>query len=473
LRQTKRLAEYSRKRRRHNVQDSENRLANLFRRFDNIAAALESYSNISETMTEGGRVLKDQASLLLQEARQALTSRWLRLEPLEPSKREELRRGMCSDFAAVLVELSAALLPALDGTRSNGVPIELEPVLKRLAERASGGTGGRVVLYASAHLNYSIEKHNDPLTALAPLGISSSVPGGGAGEPFLFLRIPRIERDSGTLHTVIVGHELGHLRDWTHRLSDMAPPILLPPDWVDPTGSIKIDHIADWNRFKTVALAWAGEIVADIVAAMMFGPASLQALSELVGTLGLWAVDSASHPGTDRRTAIILETLIAAGFSGVPELTDLLDHFAAEAADALNRPVQIDGSAFPHADQAAWELVQDKLPIITSACGAAVQVDERFGATEWPQVIKARDCLAAGKPTGERLDQNGIPVPESDAVILNAAYLLRSGTLGELGSVLGLDANQPAEVSMTSAVLDGLVLKSFEVAEHRRITPWQ
>jgi hypothetical protein len=53
------------------VQDSENRLTSLYRRFDNIAAALDSYSNVSETMTEGGRVLKEQASLLLHEARRA------------------------------------------------------------------------------------------------------------------------------------------------------------------------------------------------------------------------------------------------------------------------------------------------------------------------------------------------------------------------------------------------------------------
>ena len=63
------------------MQDSENRLTSLYRRFDNIAAALDSYSNVSETMTEGGRVLKEQASLLLHEARRALRSRWDRLDP--------------------------------------------------------------------------------------------------------------------------------------------------------------------------------------------------------------------------------------------------------------------------------------------------------------------------------------------------------------------------------------------------------
>lgn len=456
------------------MQDSENRLASLYRRFDNIAAALDAYSNVSETMTEGGRVLKDQASLLLREARQALNYRWQRLSPLDESKREALRRGVCTDFAAVLMELSAALLPALDGTRSNGVPIELEPVLTRLADRASASTGGRVVLYASAQLNYSIEKHSDPLTALAPAGSGPTAAGGTApGDPFLFLRIPRIERDSGTLHTVIAGHELGHLRDWTHNLSALTPPIILPSDWLDTSGSIKIEHLGNWHRFKNVAIAWAGEIVADIIAATMFGPASLLALSELVGTLGLWAVDSVTHPGTDRRAAIILDILSDAGFSTLPQLDALLQHFTTETAGALARSVQIDGSAFPQADQAAWELVMNKLPTLKSSCNGAIQTDERFGSNDWVHVEKASNNLSAGHPCGEYIDANGAPIPQTDAVILNAAYLLRSQALSGLDSVLGLDAGDPVEASQASAVLDGLVLKSFEVAEHRRRTPWQ
>lgn len=382
---------------------------------------------------------------------------------------------MCNDFAAVLQELSAALLPALDGTRSNGVPIELEPVLARLADRASAGTGGRVVLYASAHLNYSIEQHRDPLAALSPRGADQSGPGSRAsGEPFLFLRIPRVERDSGTLHTVIAGHELGHLRDWTHNLTELAPPILLPGHWLDEaTGSIKMDYADHWERFNNVALSWAREIVADLVAATVMGPASLLALSELVGTLGLWAVDSATHPGADRRAAIILDSLDHAGFSTAPDLATMRAHFRMETDGALARPAQIDGSAFPEADQAAWSVVMDKLPSLRAACDAAIHADERFSAQDWARVSQARDCLAAGKPCGEFLDGGAIPTAQSDAVILNAAYLLRSHSLGDLGAVLGLDSADPAEASLASAVLDGLVLKSFEVAEHRRRTPWR
>lgn len=455
------------------MQASEARLASLYRRFDNIDAVLDGYRSAPYTMTEGGRVLKDQASRLLAEARQALRYRWKRLEPLEESSRESLRRTMCDDFAAVLIELSATLLPALEGTRSNGVPIELEPVLTRLVGQASGGSGGRVVLYASEHLNYSIERHRDPMTVLA----KELSPGSGkpepTGDPFLFLRIPRIERDTGTLHTVIMGHELGHLRDWTHGLSQLLPPISVPANWLDEVGSIKIDYLGEFQRFKYVAAAWAGEIVADIVAAVMFGPASLQALSELVGTLGLWTADSATHPGTDRRAAIIHRLLLQSEFGDIPEISYLLDHFETESTTAIDRPVQVDGSPYPEADQAAWELLKGKLAALQKACERVIDMNERFTAADWALVEAGELKLSMGQPCGERIDETGQPVAESDAVILNAAYLHRLKSSRGLGGVLGLDTLDPVQASLVGAVLDGLVLKSFEVAEFRRRTAWE
>lgn len=455
------------------MQHAEARLASLFRRFDNIESVLDGYSNVSHTMTEGGRVLKDQAVQLLAEARRSLIYRWSRLEPLADDEREVLRRTLCSDFAAVLVELSATLLPALDGTRSNGVPIELEPVLARLASRASVGAGARIVLYASEQLNYSIERHDDPLTSLAPrMASPPNASAAPAGEPFLFLRIPRIERDSGTLHAVIAGHELGHLRDWNHHLSDIKPPIMVPSEWLDQTNSIKLEKLDDWARFQSVAMRWSAEIVADIVAALTFGPASLQALSELVGTLGGWGIDAESHPGTDRRAALILDLLSREGFAQVGDVGGLMSHFAAETSAALARPVDIDGSPFPDADRAAWGLVHMKLPELEAACRAAIEDDELFDASDWPLVSEAMRRFTLGQPSGEYFDQSGDLVPQRDAVILNAAYAVRTTSLDVLGSILGLDVRDPSDVSSASAVLDGLVLKSFEVAEFRRRTPW-
>lgn len=295
----------------------------------------------------------------------------------------------------------------------------------------------------------------------------------GSGKPFWFLRIPRIERDSGTLHTVIAGHELGHLRDWTYGLRRLPPPISVPNQWLDPAGSIQIQYLPALQRFASVASAWAGEIVADVVAGFMFGPASLQALSELVGTLGMWAVDSATHPGTDRRAAIIVDLLSQAGFAAVPDVAVLLNHFTTETGGALTRPVDIDRSPYPESDQAAWELLMTKLPALVAVCDNAIQTDERFVTADWTFVTDAERRLSAGQPCGERFDSTGNPVPESDAVILNAAYLVKSKTLADLGSVLGLDTGDPPQASQAAAVLDELVLKSFEVAEHRRRTPWK
>lgn len=453
------------------MQDADARLASLYRRFDNVASVLEELGSVSHTMTDGGRVLKERASSLLLAARQALGYRWKRLEPLPVPDREALRRGVCNDFAAVLIELSATLLPALDGTQSSAVPIELEPVLSRLARLADPSGSNSVVLYASEHLNYSIERHDDPLTALAPQ-ISPGAAPHPLGDPFLFLRIPRVERDSGSLHAIIAGHELGHLRDWAHGLSAIGPPILVPANWVDASGAIKIGYLDHYERFESVASRWAAETVADMIAALTLGPASLQALSELVGTLGAWAIDSVSHPGTDRRAATIVDIIARAGFDQIPDVAAQLVHFEGESVNALTRDVRIEDSPYPEADTAAWEFVRAKLGDLEAATRGVVSIDERITPAEWPLVVAAEARLSSGQPCGERFGGSGEPLPESDAVIFNAAYLARFRGLTGLGTVTGLDTLDPAQASLAGAILDGLVLKSFEVAEYRWRNPW-
>lgn len=453
------------------MQNSDSRLAGLHRRFDNIASVLDGYGNVSQTMTSGGRVLHHQADLLLRTARDALSYRWDRTSLVGEPQREKLRRQICDDFAAVLLELGVALLPALEGTQSNGVPIELEAVLRRLAVNAGGNNGGKIVLYASELLNYSIERHPDPVATLAPQ-LAPGLPVSSTGEPFLFLRIPRVERDSALLHTILAGHELGHLRDWTNRLSLLTPPIIVPSNWLDTTGAIKLEHAGSLARFTSVANRWAGEIVADIVGALTFGPASLNALSELVGTLGSWSFDSETHPGTDRRIALLIDLMQREHFDTIPEVADLLDHFKAETTTALTRTVAIRNTPDLVADQAAWNLVLSKRSDLETACRAAIRDDEIFRTSDWAAVTAAADRLAAGQPCGESFDSGGDLIAERDSVIMNAAYKVRATTLSTLGSLLGLDASTAQDASQISAVLDELVLKSFEVAEYRRQEPW-
>ena len=422
-------------------------------------------------MTPGGRALLERSELLLDHARQALAYRWSRTNSLSGAAQEQARRNICDDFAAVLRELAMSMLPALDGTVADRVPVELEPVLQRLADFAAPGWGSRVILYAADALNYSIERHDDPIGSLAPtLAPALSVAATAEG-PYLFLRIPSVERDTATLHAIILGHEIGHLRDWALGLSASVktPP---PDSWCDSAGQLQLEHVAGFQRYAFIAAHWTAEVVADILAAQLLGPASLCAFGELIGNLAIWGTDSTTHPAPDRRAAIIIEVLEGLGYMDVTELRPLLKHYEAESQAAAQRRAAAFGVPPHEADELAWQLVHSEVPRLITACAAASQPGERFSASDWPRVEEARGLLSSGRPCGEVIRPGPTPEEVPDAVIINAGWLARLDGMVELAGILGLDASIPNQTSQVSAVLDGLVLKSFEIAEHRRKTPW-
>jgi hypothetical protein len=417
-------------------------------------------------MTSGGRSLLSRAEVLLESTRASLNARWKRTAQLDSDDREAARRAICDDFSASLRELAVSLLPALEGAMANRVPVELEPVLQRMANSAAPVWTSTVVLYAADAFNYSIERHDDPVTSLVP--DHNVTVGEAPAGLFLFLRIPEIERDSATLHTIILGHELGHLRDWAFRLSaNLFVPE--PKQWCDDRGQLLLEHVADYRLYRWICHRWTGEIVADIVAASLFGPAALDALSELIGNLGAWRSDSSSHPAADRRAAVTLKVMHALGYSSIPALDNLLSHFHGESKDALTRPAM--AADLPHAGPVidlARKLVFQDIDHLIASCAAVISPAEFFEAARWPEVEATSRILASGFPYGEEVQDEGLPVAVDDAVIINAAWATRNDRVAELGKVVGLDASIPTEASQIAAVLDGLVLKSFEVAELRR-----
>jgi hypothetical protein len=285
---------------------------------------------------------------------------------------------------------------------------------------------------------------------------------------FLFLRIPGIDRDCATLHTIILGHELGHLRDWSHRLV-VEMPVPEPETWCDVNGQLLLEHVNDYRTYVFIVRAWRSELVADIFAAFFFGPASLNALSELVGNLGVWRVDSSTHPGMDRRAKIIVMALDELGFLNVESLGSVMAHFNAETQNAFDRKAvacNLPGSQ--EVVELAWELVLSGVSELIEACKNVVPEDERFDSSRWGDVEEAASVFAAGVPFGELLSQGEIPLPIDDAVIINGAWLVRTDHLGDLGGVIDLDSTVSTDASQVTAVLDALVLKSFEISELRR-----
>jgi hypothetical protein len=462
------------------MQDAASRLGSLERRLDNIDMTLRRHRDHQDSMTPGGRALLGRAEVLLNYSRQALKYRWDRAAAMDTGEQESERRKVCEDFAAVLKELVRTLLPALDGAVSHRIPVEFEPVLQRLAEQTAPAADARVVLYAVDALNYSIERHADPVDGLLRLlaPAMSVRRDDGPEQPddgvtFLFLRMPAVERDSACLHTMLLGHELGHYRDVAYGLSKPAADDARqrpPGRWCDDTGTPALEHVASYERYAFLVRKWTREIAADTAACLTFGPAALCALGELVGTLGGWGRDSHTHPAPDRRAALMLDHLERLGYSSVDGLDALLGHYRTEVTGSTARRAVVADLPPNDADDLAWQRVLAEVPQLETACVATLTPEERFRPDDWGAVEQAAAWLRSGLPCGEVLGANQSLAPVREAVIVNAAWVVRLDGFGRLRDVV--HPAVAARTSRVSAVLDDLVLKSFEIAEVRRRTPW-
>jgi hypothetical protein len=460
------------------VRDADWRLQSLNRRLDNFDAALSRHADHLDDLTVGGQQLLAWAESLLDLAREGFEYRWDRVSRTNPDgEREQELRRLCDDLSTAVRAFSGTVLPIIQGSDSSLVPVELEPAVQRMAGELAG-TRVEAVLYASGQLNYAIEPLVDTLKS-----ITGALPPKYAGraEAFpklYFFRVPVMERDTATMHGVLMGHELGHLWNWAHPVTEPITFPKLPEEWLDEDGEQKPECNADALEFRKRARRWADEIVADVVAVHLLGPAALLALGELSSSLGPWDVDSVTHPGSDRRAAVMLEVLESLGYDAVEEVAPLIEHYREESSGALERPYKSGyvptssrvGS--PAATAWAWEGAKSFRSTVYEAVAAYFSChDLGFTPERFKEAIDAATLLRAGQPCGEtthHLDDGTTRTSGTDvAVILNAGWLARLDGLGDLGRVLGLDAGGPREASQISAVLESLVLKSLEIAQYR------
>jgi hypothetical protein len=297
------------------VLDPTSRARSLTRRFDHVLAALAALEDRRETLTPASASLLEQVQAAVIATRSAFHGRWQKLEVLPQPARDDLRVRLCEQVLRVLSEVANKLLPALDGTASQGIPVELDPVLTRLTGRADP-TNPLVILSSAPGFQYSVQGVADPMQLVA--SVHGQQPAQAVAQrAFLVLRLPRLERDSALLHVVLVGHEVGHVRDWTTQLSQsLAPPPL--------TLTGRPANAAETAAYKIMIALWAREMVADIFGVLTFGPASVLAFAELVLTVGTLAGDSLTHPAPARRIEMMLALLKAKSLLASGELARLL-----------------------------------------------------------------------------------------------------------------------------------------------------
>lgn len=420
-----------------------------------------------EALPPGSRSLLNDVRRLVDFCEQALEAKWVASEKFPEPGRELVRSITCDDFSQVLRELSQTLIPALRGSTATRVPVELEALLKAQVH-AMPCPWPAVVMFASSAYNYSIQSYNDPLAQLGPLIDPRASTSPSSGQRYLFLSLPELERDSALLHTIMVGHELGHYRDWEATVTD-ALPLAAPSAWLDPSGGLLPDYAEVESLFAAIAASWAREIVSDVFAAITFGPASLWALMELLSNVTTFTGDSLSHPAGDRRLSLILAVLDAHGFRKVPEVDQLLQDFDSYASAAATRSVTLDralDARQQEAADAAWAWLLATFPQILSACVGAVP--HSMSPASWTEVIKVAEGLQTGRPMGESRNVDGSIKAIAYEVIINAGWLTRVENYAGLARILDM-GQEARDVAELGAVMDGLILKSIETSALRAV----
>jgi hypothetical protein len=323
------------------------------------------------------------------------------------------------------------------------------------------------VLYGSSEYDYSIVRFAKSEIEI-PLAVMGKSATGDAGEEevgppdFVFLSAPSVERDSAALHAVILGHELGHLRDWHERVSKNFP-LDVPPGLVDAEGKPSDGY----GEYISTATNWTEELVADAFSCLTMGPAAVLWLPELTSTGGTMDVDFLSHPGSDRRVSLMLRLLEEQGFAKADGFEEVFTGYSKLFGKAWERPVQ--GTEFGTASAPTLTLIwiRDHLDDLIDRCRAAVPNDQLFTADRWGEVHVAAGMFRQGLPCGELKDKDGRRVPAAPQVVLNAAWLVKLHNLAEVGQQLGItlsDNSDLDDISKVSDVLDKLALKSIEIA---------
>jgi len=282
---------------------------------------------------------------------------------------------------------------------------------------------------------------------------------------FIFFSFPQIHSRNILLHTIILSHEMLHLRDHilgiTNELlckidisaQDIKPLVErisathLPTDRPLLT-PITLEEVLSRNEIERstkevcseILENWLSELVADLLATRIFGPAYFFSLARLSLSLGTMDQHSITHPCSRMRLQMMREELRNLGYLRKRKIDEIiyseLEKWAAYLREEV-KPISMPPQSEPYCNIAESKILATKNTLMTKvnqAAGSESYSAKAFHEEAWRLV----ELLDNGISPVEIKDQNKRSIkPASIVSILNAGYVFSLTHMDRLYSMLG------------------------------------
>ncbi len=285
----------------------------------------------------------------------------------------------------------------------------------------------------------------------------------------IILSYPAVQSTNILLHTIMMGHEVIHLTDHVDNISS----------GLIATGQVKIIKTVVrreaasleeaqrlFEKTEPVLRRWLAELVADLFAVRVYGPAYLFSFARLSLALQVMDQYSESHPSSRMRLGLMLDELRSLGYfqeyTETRKIREELHHWLNFAASPGPR---LEGSHY-----VAFESIMRAKTRLTRRVRTATQGRE-FNVNQFiAEVPPLLDFLQHGIPPSEVVDiVSRRSDPASLAGILNAGTLCYLEGMAELKDLLATGEKKPAIAAMTklSELLARAIESSYAFKEWR------
>lgn len=302
---------------------------------------------------------------------------------------------------------------------------------------------------------------------------------------FIFLSFPRALSRNPLLHSITVSHEVLHLKDHIEGISaSISNQVIIPkarfnelvkeildtkipvPGWesmlmprtYSEFYSREVLESAVMKKCTDVIEVWIAEIVADLLAVRMFGPAYLLASAEHSLALGVMDSDSDSHPNSRMRLKIMMRELRELGYlrkrkhnTEIVEILRMWNSYVQTKVTPDQEPIH--SVAASSISKSRAKLTQRVREVTRGMDYTAGQ----FHREVWDLV----NLINNGIPPCELIDvRKKESKPPSLAGILNAGYMSYLYGLDKLRVILG-KSGEKGEIE-SRRKLDELLFKAIE-----------